>query len=191
MARPASPVGLYSRGEGRAHRAPTIPKAGCRVSALRVTIPSRKKEMCPSPGGTRSRVPPVVAALCSRLLRVPFLTGLGAAVGPAFPVTRKRVTGAMLTLLRLPCFRTPRSLAFAQRFGHVQICTPASHPARTEHRHALPPHHLQTHVLRSFRTLRRQRRRLRREEDSFRNSEPVGSERAPLHGCPPHIPNLP
>src|ERR1700734_2678981 len=39
-----------------AHRAPQIPKSGCRVSALRVTIPRADNE--PLAGGSRSRVPP-------------------------------------------------------------------------------------------------------------------------------------
>jgi hypothetical protein len=48
---------LYSRGKGRAHRAPAIPKGGCRVSALRVTI-RRARKNSPPRRGSRSRVPP-------------------------------------------------------------------------------------------------------------------------------------
>ena len=53
-----------------ARRAPQIPKSGCRVSALRVTIP-RAHHNVPLAGGSRSRVPPS-ASLCSRSCGCPF-----------------------------------------------------------------------------------------------------------------------
>jgi len=90
-----------------AHRAPQIPKPGCRVSALRVTIP-RARDNVPLAGGGRSRVPPS-ASLCSRSCGRPFNRSRGwRMVSASLPPIRTSV----LFRPRAPsysdfCFETP------------------------------------------------------------------------------------
>jgi hypothetical protein len=66
--------GLYSTRLRGCHRAPQIPRAGCRVSAHAGDDPIAQEIRNPAPE----------------------------AVGPAFPVACEQVTGAMLSLLRAP-----------------------------------------------------------------------------------------